>query len=448
MNSTITQYINFAKRLAFYYGYQEVSPYWLLHAAASSDDRVLQSVLKEKGIELDTLRQMVDYVDAELLTPVHIGGSKNTGLLDPNDQELSDDFVELNSIYEDYFISGAVTGSPWEIVALAAMQEFIPREALLFVGVSGLDFAQTLKKRSASLNKLGYTDAPPSLPTPVVKEVPKQPMINKYCKELSVMAANGEIDPVVGRSREIERIVQILGRRRKNNPVILGPAGTGKTAIAEGLALAIENKDMSVERLFGKRIVVLDIHLMLAGTKYRGQFEERITALIQELEADKNTILFVDELHTIIGSGATEGNSNDTANILKPALARGKIQVIGATTKDEYSYIKADPALERRFQPVELHDLTDNEIVDILKGVKGIYEDYHKVTFTDEALLAASKGGKLLFGRNSPDVEIDLLDETGSRYKDSVIGEEQIMEIVKEFSRSLQAKKTVGFSKV
>lgn len=447
MNKKMTQFIKFAKRLAFYYGYEGVSPYWLLHAAASCDDPVLQSVLQDKGIEIDQFRQIADYVDSELLTPEHIGGYKGAGLLDPNDQEMTQGFIDLNSLYEDYFISGVVTGSPWEIVALGAIEGYIPEEALAFLGTTGTRLAKDLKHRNESLSKLGYI-TPPNMPTPVAPKNVKQPMIEKYCKELSVMAANGEIDPIIGRDKEITRIVQVLGRRRKNNPVILGPAGTGKTAIAEGLALAIENKEESVERLQGKRIVVLDIHLMLAGTKYRGQFEERITALIQELEEDPDTILFVDELHTIIGSGATEGNSNDTANILKPALARGKIQVIGATTKDEYKYIKADPALERRFQPVELHDLTDNEVIDILKGVRGIYETYHGVVFTEEALLAASKGGKLLFGRNSPDVEIDLLDETGSRFKDTTIGEEQIMEVVKEFSRSLQAKKTVGFSKV
>ena len=238
------------------------------------------------------------------------------------------------------------------------------------------------------------------------------PVLNKYGRDLTRQAKNGELDPVIGRENEIQRIIQILSRRTKNNPVLIGDPGVGKSAIIEGLAQRIASGNIP-ELLKNKRVVTLDIGGMLAGTKYRGEFEERIKAAIDELIENKNTILFIDELHTIVGAGASEG-SIDASNIMKPALARGEMQVIGATTLDEYRrYIEKDAALERRFQPVTVGEPTKEEAVEILFGLRDRYEAHHKATITDEAIRAAVE----LSDRFLPDKAIDLMDEAASRVR-------------------------------
>lgn len=209
--------------------------------------------------------------------------------------------------------------------------------------------------------------------------------LEKFGRDLTKLAAEGKIDPVIGRHNEIERVIQILSRRTKNNPVLIGEPGVGKTAVAEGLALKIHEGEVP-ELLKGKRLVALDLTGMVAGSKYRGDFEERIKSAIDEVKKDGNVILFIDELHTIIGAGSAEGSA-DAANILKPALARGDFQVIGATTINEYrKYIEKDAALERRFQPVHVGEPTEEEAVQILECLKDRYEAHHKVQITDEAI--------------------------------------------------------------
>ena len=238
------------------------------------------------------------------------------------------------------------------------------------------------------------------------------PVLNKYGRDLTRQAKNGELDPVIGRENEIQRIIQILSRRTKNNPVLIGDPGVGKSAIIEGLAQRIASGNIP-ELLKNKRVVTLDLGGMLAGTKYRGEFEERIKAAIDELIENKNTILFIDELHTIVGAGASEG-SIDASNIMKPSLARGEMQVIGATTLDEYRrYIEKDAALERRFQPVTVGEPTKEEAVEILFGLRDRYEAHHKATITDEAIRAAVE----LSDRFLPDKAIDLMDEAASRVR-------------------------------
>ena len=237
------------------------------------------------------------------------------------------------------------------------------------------------------------------------------PVLNKYGRDLTRQAKNGELDPVIGRENEIQRIIQILSRRTKNNPVLIGDPGVGKSAIIEGLAQRIASGNIP-ELLKNKRVVTLDLGGMLAGTKYRGEFEERIKAAIDELIENKNTILFIDELHTIVGAGASEG-SIDASNIMKPALARGEMQVIGATTLDEYRrYIEKDAALERRFQPVTVGEPTKEEAVEILFGLRDRYEAHHKATITDEAIRAAVElSDRYISDRFLPDKAIDLVDE-------------------------------------
>jgi len=243
----------------------------------------------------------------------------------------------------------------------------------------------------------------------------KTPALDAFARDLTELAKQGKLDPVIGRRNEIERVVQVLSRRTKNNPVLLGEAGVGKTAIVEGLAQQIITGDVP-EILRNNRILILDLALMVAGTKYRGQFEERIKAVMDEIKRSEDLIIFIDELHTLVGAGAAEG-AIDASNILKPALSRGEIQCIGATTLDEYrKYIEKDAALERRFQVIMVEPPNVNETIGILKGLRDKYEAHHKVKFTDEALEAAARlSDRYISGRFLPDKAIDVIDEAGSR---------------------------------
>ncbi len=245
----------------------------------------------------------------------------------------------------------------------------------------------------------------------------KTPTLDEFGSNLTVMATEGKLDPVVGRAKEIERVIQILGRRTKNNPVLIGEPGVGKTAIAEGLAQRIANNDIP-DILEDKRVVTLDIGLLVAGTKYRGEFEERLKKIMDEIRSAGNVILVIDEVHTLIGAGAAEG-AIDAANILKPALARGELQCIGATTLDEYrKHIERDAALERRFQPVMVGEPSVQETIEILFGLRDRYEQHHKLKISDTALEAAAKlSDRYISDRYLPDKAIDLMDEAGSRVR-------------------------------
>ncbi|OFY95877.1 MAG: Clp protease ClpC, partial [Bacteroidetes bacterium RIFCSPLOWO2_12_FULL_31_6] len=243
----------------------------------------------------------------------------------------------------------------------------------------------------------------------------KTPVLDNFGRDLTKYAEDGKLDPIVGREKEIERVSQILSRRKKNNPILIGDPGVGKSAIAEGLALRIIQKKVS-RVLFGKRLVTLDLASLVAGTKYRGQFEERMKAVMNELEKSPDIILFIDEIHTIIGAGGASG-SLDASNMFKPALARGELQCIGATTLDEYrQYIEKDGALERRFQKVIIEPTTVGETIEILNNIKEKYEDHHNVTYTPEAIIACVKlTDRYMTDRHLPDKAIDALDEAGSR---------------------------------
>ena len=245
----------------------------------------------------------------------------------------------------------------------------------------------------------------------------KTPALDSFGRDLTELAKKGELDPVIGREREIERAIQILCRRTKNNPVLLGEAGVGKTAIVEGFAQRVIEGEVP-EILADKRIVVLDLAMMVAGTKYRGQFEERIKAVMTEVRRVKNTILFIDELHTLVGAGGAEG-AIDAANVLKPALARGEIQCIGATTLDEYrKYIEKDNALARRFQEIIVEPTGKEETIEILKGLRERYEEHHRVQFTDDAVVAAVEmSERYITARCLPDKAIDVIDEAGARVR-------------------------------
>src|SRR5438093_2689820 len=274
--------------------------------------------------------------------------------------------------------------------------------------------------REEVLNLLGAgveSEEPQATEKQGTKGKSKTPALDSFGRDLTEMAREGKLDPVIGRQREIERVIQILCRRQKNNPVLLGEAGVGKTAIVEGLAQKIVSGEIP-EILADRRIVVLDLAMMVAGTKYRGQFEERIKAVMNEVTRAKNVILFIDELHTLIGAGGAEG-AIDASNVLKPALSRGEIQCIGATTLDEYrKYIEKDGALERRFQQIIVNPPSKDETVEILRGLRDRYEAHHRVQIKDEALDAAVElSDRYISGRCLPDKAIDVIDESGARVR-------------------------------
>ena len=272
----------------------------------------------------------------------------------------------------------------------------------------------------------------------------KTPVLDNFGRDLTEMAEEGKLDPVVGREKEIERVSQILSRRKKNNPLLIGEPGVGKSAIAEGLALRIIQKKVS-RILFNKRVVTLDLASLVAGTKYRGQFEERMKAVMNELEKNDDIILFIDEIHTIVGAGGATG-SLDASNMFKPALARGEIQCIGATTLDEYrQYIEKDGALERRFQKVIVEPTSIEETITILNNIKGKYEDHHSVTYTPEAIDACVKlTSRYMSDRFLPDKAIDALDEAGSRvHITNIEVPKQILELEKQLEDVRELKNTV-----
>ena len=236
-------------------------------------------------------------------------------------------------------------------------------------------------------------------------------------RDLTEVAREGSLDPVIGRSKEITRVIEVLARRTKNNPVLIGEPGVGKTAIAEGLAQQVVNNEVP-EILRDKRVMTLDMGTVVAGTKYRGEFEDRMKKVMEEIRQAGNIILFIDELHTLIGAGGAEG-AIDASNILKPSLARGELQCIGATTLDEYrKYIEKDAALERRFQPIQVDEPTVDETVQIIYGLRDRYEAHHRVKITDEAIEAAAKmSDRYISDRFLPDKAIDLIDEAGSKVR-------------------------------
>src|SRR5687767_12546261 len=299
-------------------------------------------------------------------------------------------------------------GTEHLLLGLIREGEGVAAKVLLELGVD------RKRVREETLKLLGGT---PSNAPQEREERAETPALNQFGRDLTALAREGKLDPVIGRENEIERVVQVLSRRKKNNPVLVGEPGVGKTAIAEGLASRIvENK--VPESLKNKRIVTLDLAAVVAGTKYRGQFEERLKTVMNEIRESKDTIIFIDELHTIVGAGGAEG-AIDASNMLKPALARGELQCIGATTLDEFrKYIEKDGALERRFQPIMVDPPSVDETIQIIMGLRDKYEAHHGSKYTDEAIVAAAMlSVGYIADRFLPDKAIDLIDESASRLR-------------------------------
>ena len=396
--------LNLAIEKAGQMGHTYIGTEHLLLGLALEKSGVAAVVLSECGLVAQTL--------ADKITEVVGVGERIS--LSPDDFTPRTKRVMQAAVVASMRIGHNFVGTEHLLMAILSERDSYAVRFLEELGVSVQTINDTLK---ASLSDSDATDNNAKSAADSKKGKSSTKTLDKYGKDLTAAAKAGEIDPVIGRESEINRVLQILCRRTKNNPVLIGEPGVGKTAVAEGLALKIAQGEVP-ELLKDKRIVSLNLTGMIAGTKYRGDFEERIKAVIDELMSSKDVILFIDEIHTIVGAGSAEGSA-DAANILKPSLAKGEFQIIGATTLSEYrKYIEKDAALERRFQPVQVDEPTKEEAVMILKGLRDRYEAHHKVSITDEAIESAVElSSRYIADRFLPDKAIDLIDESASRIR-------------------------------
>lgn len=373
-------------------------------------EHILIGLIKEEGVASQVLRQLganADKVVEEVERLVGKGEYQQVGeiaftprakkVLELASQEASQ--LKNNYIGTEHILLGLIKEGSGVAVRILA------------------DLGINLDNVYSEIMKVLMEGGAQGFPSAPGKRITKTPALDEFGRDLTKLAREDKLDPVIGRGMEIQRVIQILSRRKKNNPCIIGEAGVGKTAIVEGLAQKIINSDVP-EILKEKRIICLDLALIVAGTKYRGEFEKRLKKIVNEVQESNDVILFIDEIHTLVGAGAAEG-AIDASNILKPALARGELQVIGATTADEYrKYIEKDAALERRFQPIYISEPSIEETVKILQGLRDKYEAHHKIKITDEALEAAAHlSARYVSDRFLPDKAIDLVDEAASRIK-------------------------------
>ncbi len=388
--------IQFSREEALRLGHNYIGAEHLMLGIIRQGDGLAVEILTNLGIDLDELKRSLE--DAVRSS----GGTMTLGnlpLTKRAEKILKSTYTEAKNFKSD------IIDTEHLLLSIAEEVDSVAAEVL---GTLGVDYDLIYTELERILEGVDDEFTPR-------KKGAKTPALDHFGRDITKMAADGELDPVIGREMEIERVAQILSRRKKNNPVLIGEPGVGKTAIAEGLAIRIIEK--SVPRvLFGKKIVTLDLSSMVAGTKYRGQFEERMKAIMTELEKNDEIIIFIDELHTIVGAGAASG-SLDASNMFKPALARGEIQCIGATTLDEYrKYIEKDGALERRFQKIMVNPPSVEETIKILEGLQSRYEDHHRVKYTEKAIESAVKlSERYITDKFLPDKAIDVIDETGSR---------------------------------
>jgi len=409
-----------AARIAIEHGQKNIDSEHLL-LGILNDGELIENIIKELGVKKD---DFVTFVESRLSKSVF--KETSVGITPRGKQILQLAFQEAMELNHNYI------GTEHILLGIIRENEGIGAQLLKKIGVTHAALRQAVIKIVGEGDKEGTSFAGKST----------TPELDKYSNDLTDWARAGKIDPVVGRSDEITRVIEILSRRKKNNPVLIGEPGVGKTAIAEGLAQRIITGNVP-DILFNKKIKALDIGLLIAGSKFRGEFEERAKKLIQELEkTNREIILFIDELHTIVGSGATEGEL-DLANMIKPALARGDLQVIGATTISEYKkYIEKDAALERRFQPVLVDEPSVLETIEILRGIRDRYEAHHRLKISDEAIVSASElSDRYIKDRFLPDKAIDLIDEASSKVRLRVTAEPENLRQLKIEIKKLEGER-------
>ena len=386
------------------------------HSYVGSEHLLLGLLREEGGAAHRCLAEQEITVEKARMAIVEIVGTGLAGLAPPQGLTPRAKRVIENAVGESSRMGGGYVGTEHLLLGILKENGTMAMRVLTSLGADPRKLQAALLQRMSVVQRLPR-EAPTRIAAPRREEVPRSKVLEQFTRSLNALAREGKLDPVVGREREIARCIRILSRRTKNNPVLVGEPGVGKTAVAEGLAQRVVSGDVP-EELMGKNILSIDLAAMLAGTKYRGEFEERVKNALTEIRRMGNVILFIDELHTIVGAGSAEG-AVDAANILKPALSRSEIRVIGATTRDEYRrYIEKDAALERRFQPVTVEEPSPEAAVEILMGLRDKYEAHHKLAVSDEAVAAAVElSRRYLPDRYLPDKAIDLMDEACARVR-------------------------------
>jgi ATP-dependent Clp protease ATP-binding subunit ClpB len=411
-----------ASEIAASYSNQQIEPEHLLAALIQNDESIAVSLIKKIGANIDFLRVKALALIEKL--PKISNTSTSNQFLSSNLQKLLDECTKAASQMHDEYVSIE------HILIVLAEDKGIAGKLLREQGITKENVLTALKDVRGSQR--------------VTSQDPEETYqaLRKYGRDLNQLAKQGKLDPVIGRDDEIRRVLQVLSRRTKNNPVLIGEPGVGKTAIAEGLAFRIIKGEVP-ENLRTKTVVALDMGALIAGASYRGQFEERLKAVVNEVkQSDGEIILFIDEIHTLVGAGKTEG-AMDAANILKPALARGELHAIGATTLDEYrKYIEKDPALERRFQPVLVDEPSVEDTISILRGLKEKYEVHHGVRITDSAIVAAATlSHRYITDRFLPDKAIDLIDEAASKLRIEIDSMPEELDIIEKKIKQLEIER-------
>jgi ATP-dependent Clp protease ATP-binding subunit ClpC len=452
-SNRVKEVISLSREEALRLGHDYIGTEHLLLGMVREGEGVAVGVLKKLGVPLDELRAEIEKISKGTATH-EVKNLANIPLTKASEKVLKITYLEAK------IFKAQLIGTEHLLLSILRDQDNLATQILNKFDVNYEVVKEMLEYQTENPMASSDTDDPDEDSSKIFStgstgkekkgtEKSRTPVLDNFGRDLTRLAEENKLDPIVGREKEIERVAQILSRRKKNNPILIGEPGVGKTAIAEGLALRIIQKKVS-RVLFGKRVVTLDLASLVAGTKYRGQFEERMKAVMNELEKSPDVILFIDELHTIVGAGGASG-SLDASNMFKPALARGEIQCIGATTLDEYrQYIEKDGALARRFQMVMVDSTTVEETIQILENIKEKYEEHHHVTYTPEAIEACVKlSDRYISDRYLPDKAIDVLDEAGARVhinnihvpEEIVKLEEAIEEVKKEKNRVVKSQK-------
>lgn len=452
-SNRVKEVISLSREEALRLGHDYIGTEHLLLGMVREGEGVAVGVLKKLGVPLDELRTEIEKISKGTATH-EVKNLANIPLTKASEKVLKITYLEAK------IFKAQLIGTEHLLLSILRDQDNLATQILNKFDVNYEVVKEMLEYQTENPMASSDTDDPDEDSSKIFgtgasgkekkgTEKSRTPVLDNFGRDLTRLAEDNKLDPIVGREKEIERVAQILSRRKKNNPILIGEPGVGKTAIAEGLALRIIQKKVS-RVLFGKRVVTLDLASLVAGTKYRGQFEERMKAVMNELEKSPDVILFIDELHTIVGAGGASG-SLDASNMFKPALARGEIQCIGATTLDEYrQYIEKDGALARRFQMVMVDSTTVEETIQILDNIKEKYEDHHHVEYTKEAIEACVKlSDRYISDRYLPDKAIDVLDEAGARVhinnihvpEDIVKYEEAIEDVKKEKNRVVKSQK-------